>query len=208
MKINEGGISTTLEETTTVLQSTLAEKRIPAEIGLWLFVLADMCIFAVYFWVFIWQKSVYPEQFMQGQATLNQSLGALNTIILLTSSYFVASAVHAARQKKIDRYLRCIKLTMVCGFGFLIVKAVEYSEKFAAGFHIATNEFYTYYFAFTGFHMLHVIIGLSLLSYLLFSIRTDEQAGTHIAHIEGGALYWHMVDLLWVVLFALIYLVP
>jgi len=178
----------------------------PGEVGLWIFLLADMSIFALYFWVFIWNQSLHPEQFLQGQASLNHSLGLLNTVILLSSSYFAAMAVHSARGQNLDGFRRNIQLTIACGACFLLVKAIEYGEKFAAGLHLASNEFYSYYFAFTGIHMVHVVIGLSLLSYLLFSLTTAEKIRQQMANIEGTVLYWHMVDLLWVVLFSLIYL--
>lgn len=186
----------------------VAQARIPAELGVWLFILLDMCIFALYFWVYLWDKSAHPDQFLLGQATLDQNFGALNTVLLLTSSYFAAAAVRAARVGDLKVYRLNIKLTMTLGVGFLAVKTIEYSQKFEAGLHIATNEFYRYYFAFTGLHLVHVIIGLSFLSYLLFSIRTPEQLRAKIPSVEGGGLYWHMVDLLWIVLFTLIYLVP
>jgi len=189
-------------------QTPVSGARIPGELGLWIFLLADMSIFALYFWVFVWNQSLHPEQFLQGQASLNHYLGALNTVILLGSSYFAAMAVHGARGKNTTAFRRNIQLTIICGLGFWLVKAIEYGEKFDAGLHIATNEFYSFYFAFTGIHMVHVIIGLSLLSYTLFSFRTEEKIRQQMANIEGTVLYWHMVDLLWVVLFSLIYLLP
>ena len=180
----------------------------PAEIGVWLFVFADMCIFAMYFGVFVWEKNLNPVMFAEGQATLSTQLGGLNTVMLLISSYFTAKAVHSARVLNIDAYRRFIKLTMLCGFVLLSVKFVEYSDKFSAGFDIATNAFYRNYFSFTGFHLLHVIFGLSFLAWLLFSVKTAEQLKENVRASESVGLYWHMVDLLWVVLFSLIYLVP
>ncbi len=180
----------------------------PAEIGVWLFIFADMCIFAMYFGVFVWEKNLNPAIFAEGQATLSAQLGGLNTVILLISSYFAAKAVHSARVFNIDAYRRFIKLTIFCGLAFLCVKFVEYSDKFSAGFDIATNAFYRNYFSFTGFHLLHVILGLSFLAWLLFSTKTAEQLKENVKASEGVGLYWHMVDLLWVVLFSLIYLVP
>ena len=180
----------------------------PAEIGVWLFVFADMCIFAMYFGVFVWEKKLNPAMFAEGQATLSTQFGGLNTVVLIISSFFVAKAVHSARKLNIDAYRRFIKLTIFCGLTFLCVKFVEYSDKFSAGFDIATNEFYRNYFSFTGFHLLHVILGLSLLTWLLFSVKTTEQLKESNQTSESVGLYWHMVDLLWVVLFSLIYLVP
>jgi nitric oxide reductase NorE protein len=192
---------------TTETMST-NESASPAEPGMWLFIFADMCIFATYFGVFAWDKARLPEQFINGQATLSTWMGGLNTIILLISSFFMASAVHAARAGNITRYLVLIKITMLCGLAFLVVKVFEYSAKFSAGIYLDTNVFYRDYFAFTGFHMLHVLIGMALLSYLLIFIRNPEDTRANIKPVEGIGLYWHMVDLLWVVLFALIYLVP
>ncbi len=189
-------------------QATTIQAQASAETGIWAFILADMCIFALYFFIFAWDKSVHPEQFAQGQATLNITFGGANTIILLISSCFMAKAVQAARLSDVARYTHYIRLTILCGCLFLVIKAVEYSDKLAEGYHVASNEFYRDYFAFTGLHMLHVIIGLLVLGYAL-QFRKDKQAfSTHTLFIENTGLYWHMVDLLWVVLFTFIYLVP
>ncbi len=192
----------------TDLGSESSEAHHPAEIGVWLFVFADMCIFAMYFGVFVWEKNLNPVMFSEGQATLSTQLGGANTVMLLISSYFTAKAVHSARVLNFDAFRRFIKLTMLFGFAFLSVKFVEYSDKFSAGFDIASNAFYRNYFSFTGFHLLHVILGLSFLGWLLFSIKNVDQLKENVKASEGVGLYWHMVDLLWVVLFSLIYLVP
>jgi nitric oxide reductase NorE protein len=179
-----------------------------AETGMWLFILADMCIFAMYFFVFAWDKSMHPEQFIQGQSTLNTRLGGANMLILLVSSFFIAKGVHAARKLDITNYLLYIRLTILCGLAFLVVKAIEYSDKFSAGYYIASNEFYRDYFAFTGLHMLHVITGLCVLVYALQFGQSGTPIKNNARFIENSGVYWHMVDLLWVVLFAYIYLVP
>lgn len=189
-------------------QTTDIQQHTPAETGIWLFILADLTLFALFFFVFANDKSNLPEQFIAGQATLNTYFGAFNTVVLLFSSYFVATAVHAARILDKVTFTRSIKLTMLCGFAFLVVKFLEYREKLELGFHIASNEFYRNYFVFTGIHLWHVIIGLSLLGFILFESRKPNYLNDKQAFVEGSALYWHMVDLLWVVLFSLIYLVP
>ena len=183
-------------------------KQIPAEFGIWLFILIDLCIFAMYFWVFAWDKSHHPNQFIQGQESLNGFFGAFNTVVLLTSSYFMASAVHAARALRFEIFQGFLKLTIFCGLVFLLIKTLEYIENFDQGMHITTNEFYRNYFTFTGFHLLHVIFGLGFLIYLLVSIKSKKHAEENILRIEGVGLYWHMVDLLWLVLFTLIYWLP
>lgn len=180
-----------------------------AETGMWLFVLADMCIFSMYFWIFARDKILQPEQFLQGQQTLNTTLGGVNTIILLLSSFLIAKAVHAARTGNITMYSRFLWLTILCGGAFVVFKTFEYSEKISAGYHIATNDFYRDYFAFTGLHMFHVITGLCLLFYALtFAKHGQSNITRHSNFIENTGVYWHMVDLLWVILFTLIYLAP
>jgi nitric oxide reductase NorE protein len=181
---------------------------IPAELGIWIFILFDMSIFALYFWVFAWGKSNNPEMYSQGQASLNHFYGGFNTVVLLISSYFMASAVQAARKNELERFQNLIKLTMFGGLVFCVVKVFEYQEKLGNGIEIVSNEFYRNYFTFTGFHLFHVLFGLGFLTYLLMGIKNKEQTEAKIVHIEGVGLYWHMVDLLWVVLFSLIYLVP
>jgi nitric oxide reductase NorE protein len=95
---------------------------------------------------------------------------------------------------------------MVCGFGFVIIKGFEYGEKFSAGIGLTTNDFYMLYFAFTGIHLVHVLVGLVVLG-ILSSLSGKPQAGkSGMVWIESGAVFWHLVDLLWVVLFSLFYL--
>lgn len=189
-------------------QVTTVQTTAPSETGIWIFILADMCIFALYFFVFAWDKSLHSAQFVQGQASLNTTLGGANTLILLLSSCFMAKAVQAARLSDMTHYARYIRLTMLCGGVFLVIKVSEYAEKLTADYHIASNEFYRDYFAFTGLHMLHVITGLCVLAYALQFGRNNKSLKTHARFIENSGLYWHMVDLLWVVLFTFIYLVP
>ena len=178
-----------------------------SEIGIWIFIFADMCVFALYFGVYAWARTGNLEMYAKGQASLNIFIGSLNTVLLLVSSYWIASGLHAWRAKNIGRCVRYIKLTMMGGFGFLVAKTFEYVEKFNDDYTIITNEFYSYYFAFTGFHLVHVVIGLCLLGFVLKSMKDTSTEYSELTHLETASLYWHMVDLLWVVLFALFYLV-
>jgi len=180
----------------------------PAETGVWVFIFADMCIFALYFMVFLYDKSLHASEFAQGQATLARHLGGFNTLVLLLSSLFMANAVRAIRLQDIPGCQRFLRLTLLCGLVFVCVKTFEYSAKFSGGFHIASNLFYRDYFAFTGLHLIHVLIGLSLLAWLYFTVNMPEMNRENIRTTEGIGLYWHMVDLLWIVLFTLIYLAP
>ena len=202
-------------------------KTEPSESGVWIFVLGDMLVFALFFAVFLFARLQNPEIFLESRTQLNQVLGALNTLILLSSSFFAVITLHLYRKgqdilsvtdsstniakvefevakSKVKLFAR---LTLACGIGFLIIKSYEYGEKFAAGINIATNEFYLYYFAFTGFHLVHVTVGV-LVFYSVVKIALDQLGGEdHTQSVEGAAIYWHMVDVLWIVLFVLFYLV-
>ncbi|EHJ59315.1 hypothetical protein NSU_3647 [Novosphingobium pentaromativorans US6-1] len=167
-----------------------------------------MVVFALFFLVFTYYRALDVELFEQSQRLLNVTLGLCNTLILLTSSLFVALAVRQVRHGEPGRGRILLFLAMVCGISFGVVKFFEYSQKISIGITPATNDFFMYYFMFTGIHLLHVTVGLVVLLFAIFHTRRkpagEGVAGTRL--IEAGALFWHLVDLLWVVLFALIYL--
>ncbi|NIB38825.1 cytochrome c oxidase subunit 3 family protein [Pseudomaricurvus alkylphenolicus] len=187
------------------------KRHLPAEEGVWVFILGDMMVFSLFFLVFMYYRNQDIPTFVESQATLNLHYGALNTMLLLTSSWFVALALRSVRHNWPTHAARLIALAGACGVGFVIVKFVEYGEKIRAGLVLTTNDFYMYYYVFTGVHFLHLLIGLGVLIFLWFKARAGAPAGGYtqrdIQTFEGGAAYWHMVDLLWIVLFPLIYLV-
>lgn len=181
------------------------QRRVPAEPGLWILIFGDMIVFALFFGTFGYYRLQEPTVFHAAQPLLNQSLGLLNTLLLLTSSWAVVMAVHAARLAKPLRATRFALAGILLGFGFVAVKALEYSEKFVACLYPTTNTFLMLYFAFTGIHLIHVLIGLGALFFL--KSRVSRPLGDNGgAIIEGCAIFWHMVDMLWVVLFAIFYL--
>ncbi len=196
-------------------QVTKPNPHVPGEVGVWVFILGDMLIFGLFFIVFVYYRGLNVELYAQSQATLNQNYGAINTLFLLASSWFVAMAVDDMRSQTVKRAPTFFVLAMFCGIGFGVVKIIEYSEKISAGITITSNDFYMYYYIFTGLHFLHVLIGMGVLVFLWFKTRAAVQrnADTSIADrenemilVESGASYWHMVDLLWIVLFPLLYL--
>ena len=179
----------------------------PGELGVWIFVLGDMCIFALFFAVYLFYRQEDLPLFLQSQQTLNQNYGALNTILLLFSSLFVALAVVDVREQQGKLAPRLLLFGILCGVGFGVVKFFEYGEKLRAGIGISTNDFYMYYYIFTGIHFIHVLIGLILLSIMFFAARGRLTEPTAISMFESGGIFWHMVDLLWIVLFPLLYLI-
>lgn len=181
------------------------DKHIPGEAGIWIFIFGDMFIFALFFAVFAFYQSEQRELFQASQATLNVNYGALNTLLLLTSSWFVVMAVNAVRAQLRRQARWLFFLAFACGAGFSIVKIFEYSEKVKMGFTLTTNDFYMYYYIFTGIHFVHVIIGMGLLAFVMMRL-SGKPKQKEIEFFEVSASYWHMVDILWIILFPLIYL--
>lgn len=168
--------------------------------------MGDMVIFALFFAVFVYYRGEQPSLFAQSQSQLNVHYGALNTLLLLTSSWFVVMGVNAARQLKNAQSAVLFILAILCGLGFSTVKFIEYSEKIAAGITMTSNDFFMYYYIFTGLHFVHVMIGMVILIFVVRALLISKVHSNDMSFIEVGASYWHMVDLLWIILFPLIYL--
>jgi nitric oxide reductase NorE protein len=182
------------------------DKRIPGEEGIWVFVLGDMTVFALFFATFLYSRAKNPDMFARDHTSLNVTLGTVNTVLLLSSSLFVVLAVQKVLSGGHRSAPRLFGAALVCGLGFIVVKAVEWSHLFASGKSVGSGEFFSYYFMFTGIHLVHVLIGCALLSRLVAISRKPQLIGRDAMVCEAGGIFWHMVDLLWVVLFALFYL--
>jgi nitric oxide reductase NorE protein len=183
-------------------------RHMPGEGGIWVFIFGDMLVFSVFFMVFLFARSKNLELFADSQPQLNQIFGAINTFLMLTSSWFVASAVHAARHNLGKVVPGCFLGGFVCGLLFVVSKFFEYSEKLEHGITINTNEFFMYYYVFTAIHLLHVLIGMGVLAFMSsYSWSGTGFDSAKIRNLESGASFWHVVDLLWIVLFALLYLI-
>jgi nitric oxide reductase NorE protein len=178
--------------------------RLPGETGVWVLVFGDLTVFALFFSAFLFHRGQELDLYQVSQLTLNRHFGALNTLLLLTSSWFVALALAAMRGAQAQRAVRLLAAAMGCGVAFAIVKYCEYGEKIRQGITPATNDFFMYYFVLTGIHFIHVLVGLGVLGWMYTRVRLRPAAD--IRPLECGGIYWHMVDLLWVVLFALFYL--
>lgn len=180
-----------------------ASGHLPGDPSMWFFVVGDLWIFTAYFACYIFDRMHNHDLFLQAQQHLNQGVGATNTLILLTSSLFVALGVKAARSGCILYATRFIGLGAACGLAFAVVKLLEWYPKIAAGITPGTNAFFMYYYMLAGLHLFHVMLGLAVLAILLRELRVSKQPRVEL--METGATYWHMVDLLWIVLFALLY---
>lgn len=181
-------------------------RRLPGVDGVWVFIGADAVIFAILFLSFMQDRLKYPEVFEASRQTLNMHLGGIDTLILLTSSWSVALAVQAMKRNEIGREPLLLLGGAVTGLMFMVSKAIEYFDKFAHGINPGTNPFFMWYFTLTGIHLIHVVVGTSMLTYLWIRSRRGTYDSLHRAVPESVASYWHLVDLLWVVLFPLLYL--
>lgn len=180
-------------------------RHLPGEIDIWVFVIGDMLIFSAYFAAYLFlDREPNHELFLRSQQHLSQALGVVNTLILLTSSLFVAQSVQAARASDFDTASQFVRLGGGCGVGFLLVKAAEWYSKISAGLTITTNAFFMHYYMMTSLHVVHVLVGLVFLTILWRELGSASVP--RIALLEAGGIYWHMVDFLWILIFSLLYL--
>lgn len=186
--------------------TTAVPRRLPGVEGVWVFVGADIFFFAILFASFMQERAKAPELFNQASHLLNATIGGINTLILLTSSWFVALAVQAARAGRQAELVRWLALGLACGAAFGVLKIVEYAQKLLGDWSLLANDFFMFYFALTGIHLLHVVGGSVVLSVLLLRARSGAYTHGNCIGLESGATYWHMVDLLWIILFPLLYL--
>ena len=181
-------------------------RRLAGEPGVWVFIGADMAAFGLFFLIFTVGRVGHPALYEQSRQALNPTIGLLSTLFLLTSSWLVVLAVGAARQGDRGPARILLMLAMLVGAGFAVNKVIEYTTKINAGITMLTNEFFTYYFIFTGIHFLHFIIGMVALGLCVSKARHERSSTRFLTWIESVGCYWHMVDLLWIVLFPMLYM--
>lgn len=182
-------------------------RAIPGETGIWVLVLGDMFIFGIFFVVYSYYRGLNVDLYNESQLALNKNYGAINTVLLLVSSWLVILAVIDIRDRAGAAARKLIIGAIGCGLGFSVVKLIEYSEKVSSGIGISENEFFSFYYIFTGIHFIHLLIGIGVLAYLWHIAGPGFKAKHRMGVIESGAIFWHMVDLLWIILFPLLYLV-
>lgn len=182
---------------------------VPGEVGIWAFILADMMTFGVFFVVFIYERRLDLDAFAAGSASLSTTFGAVNTFILLTASLFIAQAVQRVRGGRIHGARIFLGGAALAGAAFVVSKVLEWTAKISDGASGRKDTFYQLYFTFTGIHLVHVLIALIIVGYLYRMTNAIEEvpSARQERYFENGASYWHMVDVLWLVLFAVLYLV-
>lgn len=182
-------------------------KLLPGDFAIWIFIFAELLVFGMAFISYAIARSLNVDMFNQYQLTLNHEFGAINTLLLLTSSYFVVLAVKAIRVDDVKKCKQWLITSLGCGSAFLILKSVEYADKFAEGISLSTNTFYMFYLSLTLFHVFHVILGMIILGAIVFKAQRGAYSAANHTGVETGASYWHMVDLVWIILFPLVYII-
>jgi cytochrome c oxidase subunit 3 len=196
----------------------LAQQKAAATLGMWVFLVTEVLFFGGLFMVYTVYRSWYPAAFAAASHELDVVLGTVNTAVLITSSLTMALAVHAAQLGKRRVLMTFLVVTMILGAAFLGIKSVEYYHKFAEhhvpgpGFQFEKEYvrhaqlFFSLYFLMTGLHALHMIIGLGIMTWMLWWAWRGTITAEYYSPIEISGLYWHFVDIVWIFLFPLLYL--
>lgn len=190
-----------------------------SNLGMWLFLVTEILFFGGIFLGYTVYRGQYPEAFGVASNHLSVFWGAFNTVVLLASSLTMVLAVHHARQGDTKGVHRNLMLTIFFGLVFFAVKAYEYSEKFkhhlVPGTHFQMSDFvgpgpelfYSFYFGMTGLHAFHMVIGMGMLIWLVIQNKLGKVTAEHNTYVDMFGLYWHFVDLVWIFLFPMLYLI-
>ncbi len=197
----------------------LQQQRESAKLGMWIFLVTEILLFGGLFCFYAIYRAWNPDIFYNAHKVLDIRLGTLNTVVLITSSLTIALAIRSIQLGNKDRSLLLLICTFLLALTFLIVKYFEYSHKFHLG--QLPGKYYTYggiegtnphiffsaYFLMTGLHGIHVVAGMSLIGWLIFRMKRGDFSAEWHTPVEMTGLYWHLVDLIWIYLFPLFYLV-
>ncbi len=191
-----------------------------ARLGMWLFLSTEILLFAGLFVCYGVYRYLFPEAFAACSRELDLTLGTVNTLVLITSSLTAALAVHYAKEGKNQMVTLMFALTLAMAAGFLVIKGFEYSHKFHEGllpgrhYHFEKIQiagaplYFAIYFLTTGLHAFHVIVGMCVLTWLMIRAMRERNFGPqNYTAVELGSMYWHLVDLVWIFLFPLLYLI-
>jgi nitric oxide reductase NorE protein len=180
-------------------------RHVPGQPDMWVLVLFEALVFTAYFAVYLFHRSAHSGLFLRSQGYLNPWLGTLDTVLLLTSSMMMLRCVQAARAGLARAAMANAYLTAALGVAFLASKITEWALLVHDGHGFSSNEFFLYYFFLTGIHLLHLLIGFITLGVIFYQLRSPKRRSQEV--VETCATYWHTVDLLWILIFSLLYVV-
>jgi cytochrome c oxidase subunit III len=199
---------------------SFAVQTYAARFGMWIFLATEILLFSGLFLGYIVYRYLYPESFALASRQLDLTLGTINTVVLISSSFTVAMAIHFARINQKNLATLMLLLSLLAAVAFLGIKAVEYQHKFHEGLlpgrHFTFDKadlgsggpmFFVVYFLTTGLHAFHVIIGMGVLAWVMIMNMQGRFSSAYYTPVELGGLYWHLVDLIWIFLYPLLYLV-
>lgn len=199
---------------------TAAQQKDASSLGMWIFLVTEVMFFGGMFLAYTVYRNMYPAVFAAASRSLNATLGAINTAVLLCSSFTMVLAVRAGQLGRRKAVIIFLVLTLILGMVFLGVKAFEWNQKFqehhvpGPAFHLEgtqqqgqTQLFFSLYFAMTGLHALHMVIGAGLLTLLIHQTHKGRFSSAYYTPIDMIGLYWHFVDIVWIYLFPLLYLI-
>ncbi len=186
--------------------------------GIWLFMVTEILMFGGLFVGYFLMHAMYPETFAEGASYLNWKLGSINTVVLIVSSLTMALGIHFIQVGKNAKATQALIVTILCGCIFLVIKYFEYSHKIHEGLlpgrffnHEAVAQnmglYFGFYFTMTGLHGIHVILGMALITWVLFRHLRGDFDPHYFTAVEGVGIFWHIVDLVWIFLFPLLYLI-
>ena len=189
-----------------------------AKLGMWLFLGQEILFFSALFVAYAVYRFLHPEMFLDANTHLSWELGFLNTVVLLISSFTMVMAVRSAQVNKKKATSLFLILTLICAGIFMVVKTIEYTEKIQHGYlpsiwfsgeglFDSMHIFFGIYFTMTGLHGLHVLVGMGLLIWLIIKNNKGHFYSGYFTELENVGLYWHLVDLVWIFLFPLLYLI-
>lgn len=188
-----------------------------SKFGMWLFIFTELILFGGLFLVYSIFRAQYPVSFHEGSLELSVTIGAINTVVLLFSSMTVAMALTAMQKNNQKMAMIMIGITLFCAAVFMFNKYIEWGAKLHHGLYPGSelmqlldrghHLYFSLYFFMTGLHALHIIIGMALLFVCLFKVKSASINNNDYVLLENGALYWHLVDLIWIFLFPLMYLI-
>jgi len=180
--------------------------KLPGDLAMWIFILAELAAFTLFILAFSVTQLLKPELFAAGRAQLDSSTGFAMTVGLLSSGFLAALAVERVRKNKSRQASILLVTAIASGMVYVVLKVSEYGHLASLGFDLEYNTFFTLYWLTTAFHFLHVLLGLTVLSFLSWRCWRNAYNAQDHTSLESGVMYWHMVDLVWVIIFPLVYL--
>ena len=182
-------------------------KHLPGYEALWFVIGGYQLAFGIFFVIYAYYKIDSRNAFTQYQDILSHELGLINTLILISSSWFAAAAIKLFRINVIGTAQYCLWAAVICGLVFSGIKYFEYQNTIEAGYTVLTNDFFTLYYLLTGLHLMHVWVGMCGLIIAYALLRKDSMTTDDVLTVESCIVFWHMVDFLWIIIFPLFYLI-